>query len=91
MMLTPAQARQIKARLWYGEIYSTVAPLYGCSYFTIREISQGRRWADAPWPDGSSGAMPKARRSLVDRARIRAKNESVRTMNLRVRTILEEH
>lgn len=92
-ILTPQQATRAKAAIWHGEPGEFIANQYGCSVALIRAIARGYRYAEVQWPDGSSGAIKTTRLKTINRARSKARREVLpqitRTMNARVRAILE--
>jgi hypothetical protein len=56
-----AAATAIKAAVWEGLSQNTIAEQMQISQPTVSRITQGQMWADAKWPDGSTGALNTAK------------------------------
>jgi hypothetical protein len=89
-LLTPAQVKLIKMRIWYGELHDSLADHFECSLQSINEIARGSRWNEIEWPDGTIGALAPARRLLIVRARREAKDAMVQATAAKVKALLKE-
>lgn len=69
--LSIAEAEAIKARLWNGEMTTSLAVEYGYSQGTISNIKTGRQYGEARWPDHTMGGMPEYRRVQLMKAKSR--------------------
>lgn len=69
ILLDLAAATEIKRRVWLGHAQEDVAEQAKVSLILVSHIAAGRRWHDAPWPDGKTGRLVKSRRKLIDKAR----------------------
>jgi len=68
--LSPAQHRDIKARLWAGESNIEIARIYRITDASVSRILHGRQAQSTPWPDGETGAMPSYRFQELRRLRM---------------------
>jgi hypothetical protein len=83
-LLSPADAAEIKRRLWSGETCDAVASRYpDITVSAIRSILSGNRWSTIPWPEKDkrgrtqTGAMPKTRAGEIHRARREAHRDAL--------------
>jgi len=60
---------EIKKRIWDGELYSTIAEIFGVTDSYISLISRGRRYYDVKWPDGTEGPLPMYRAKEIHQQR----------------------
>lgn len=74
MQFDLTHATALKAQLWTGKTIPALARSFRpkISAATVGHIRAGLRWAEAPWPDGSEGAMPKKRAREIEEARKQA-------------------
>lgn len=52
---------QIKARIWDDADHKTIQSEFGVSYQMSVNIKAGRQYEYVPWPDGSTGGLPRTR------------------------------
>jgi hypothetical protein len=72
-LLSEENAREIKEQLWAGHMTQTeIAHAHSVSQPTISRIFRGYDWASLPWPDGSLGHIPQARRTTIHASRHRS-------------------
>lgn len=69
-----SDATRLKKLLWQGQTPASIAKTFipKLKPAAIYHIRSGLRWASAPWPDGSLGALPDARIVAIDKARVEA-------------------
>lgn len=63
---------QIKCRIWDGADHKTVQEEFGVAYQMSVNIKGGRQYPYVPWPDGSTGELPKMRVEQLALAKRRA-------------------
>lgn len=73
--LDESMAREAKRRLWWGETAKEIRLSFegGASIPMLLNIRNGQRWQNVKWPNGKTGALPQARKDLIERAREAAK------------------
>lgn len=65
-------AKQIKLDLWAGHMtQDEIGAKYNVTQPTISRIFRGSAWPKLPWPDGSLGHIPEARRTIIHASRNR--------------------
>lgn len=71
--ITLEQAEIVKLRLWNGEDIAVIAKDFKVKASSIYNIRAGWKWDNAKWPNGATGAMPRARVKVVAMAAKRAR------------------
>ena len=59
-LLNEAQVKQIKKRLWNGDLQQDLADKFDVDPKTISAIKAGRIWAGVPWPNKKTGRLDEA-------------------------------
>lgn len=80
MRLTPDEAKRIKAMMWNGSSHSAISREIGMSESHVSRIANGTAWREAPWPDGSLGAISSNRRRELATRYNRSNQHGTRTL-----------
>ena len=84
-VVTHADVRKIKAKLWEGDMQVTIAEAFGVSTATVSLICRGKLYHNIEWPDGTVGEMP-TQRGIEIQKRRNIEKRSNRSVNTSVLT-----